>query len=164
MNRSIAGRGSSPSCSSPVRCSSSSRAGSEEWFGQASGTAPQAMPLIVSRADIFENDSAACPFGGHSPSNSTGGEGPPSVPSRDAQHVRVVSRVPLRKLPNRSIRFERVVSESPRSPTLQDQLAGLCVDLAVHHVPRRRRLLWAYRRFLGGRRSRRNPSLTHRPA
>jgi hypothetical protein len=86
-----------------------------------------------------------CPFCGHSPSNSTGDAYPRSVPSRPAPHVRVVSPIPSRKSPNRSTRCERVVSESPRSPTLGDQLVGLCVGLPADHAPRRRRSLWAYR-------------------
>ena len=85
-----------------------------------------------------------CPFDGHSPSNSTGGASPRLVPSRPAQHVRIVCPVPSRKPPNRSTRCERLVSASPISPKLSDRLAGLCVDLPADHAPRRRRLLWAY--------------------
>ncbi len=85
-----------------------------------------------------------CPFGEHSPSNSTGGACPRLTPSKPAQHVRAVSRVFLRRSPNRSTRYERVVSASPTSPKLLGQIVGRCVDLPADHVPRRRRLLWAY--------------------
>jgi hypothetical protein len=120
------------------------RAGCSDSGDHHGADASVTTSWIVSRAGIFEKDSMVCPFDGHSPSNSTGGACPRSVPSRPAQHVRVVSLLTSQKSPNRSTRCERVVSASPMSPTLWDRLAGLCVDLAVDHARRRRRLFWAY--------------------
>jgi hypothetical protein len=98
------------------------------------------ISVIVSREGMFERDSIVCPFDGHSPSNSTGGACLRSVPSRPAQYVRVVFLVTLRKWPNRSTRFERVVSTSPISPRRWDQIGGRCVDHPADHALRRRRL------------------------